>query len=257
MSDVRTAPLGTWSPTLDAPREAAPAMMTTPAPSTPTPDAEAPAAPTAQVPQTTELAAHLAARLCHDFISPASAIMSGVDLLSDPTAQDMRDDALNLISASARKLTDMLAFARVAFGASATAETFDCELLKTLTEGVFAHVRPNLSWQVSLPTLQKPAARAILNMSQIAASALPTGGVAEAQAYNDETHTHIALDARGLRARLRPEVVDGLRGLPLAEGLGGHWVQAYYLHALVTAAGGRCDVTISEERVLLRADLPR
>ena len=150
MSDVRTAPLGTWSPTLDAPKAAAPAMMTS------APPAEAPPATPPAIPQTTELAAHLAARLCHDFISPASAIMSGVDLLSDPTAQDMRDDALNLISASARKLTDMLAFARVAFGASATAETFDCEALKTLTEGVFAHVRPNLSWQVSLPTLPKP-----------------------------------------------------------------------------------------------------
>ncbi|HET6971262.1 MAG TPA: histidine phosphotransferase, partial [Phenylobacterium sp.] len=35
-----------------------------------------------------ELAAHLAARMCHDFISPASAISSGLDLLEDPSAQD-------------------------------------------------------------------------------------------------------------------------------------------------------------------------
>ncbi|MGZ6019610.1 MAG: histidine phosphotransferase ChpT, partial [Phenylobacterium sp.] len=35
-----------------------------------------------------ELAAYLAARMCHDFISPASAIVSGLDLLEDPTAQD-------------------------------------------------------------------------------------------------------------------------------------------------------------------------
>ena len=28
-----------------------------------------------------ELAARLAARLCHDFISPASAIVSGIDLI--------------------------------------------------------------------------------------------------------------------------------------------------------------------------------
>ena len=31
-----------------------------------------------------ELAAFLAARMCHDFISPASAIVSGLDLLEDP-----------------------------------------------------------------------------------------------------------------------------------------------------------------------------
>ena len=52
-----------------------------------------------------ELAAHLAARLCHDFISPAGAIMSGLDLLNDPEAQDMRDDALRLIAASSEKLS--------------------------------------------------------------------------------------------------------------------------------------------------------
>ena len=238
MTEASTAPLGDWS-----------------APATPAAPDAVPAAPAA--PQVTDLAAHLAARLCHDFISPASAIMSGVDLLSDPTAQDMRDDALNLISASARKLGDMLAFARVAFGASATAETFDCEALKTLTEGVFAHVRPTLDWQVGLPTLPKPAARAILNMAQIAASALPTGGIALALAALDGPDIVLTLDARGPRARLRPEVVDGLNGLPLSEGLGGHWVQAYYLNALVTAAGGTCASEITEERVLLTARLPQ
>ncbi len=246
MTEARTAPIGAWSPSIDLPPEAAVAR-------------DARMAPIAASPalQTTELAAHLAARLCHDFISPASAILSGVDLLGDPTAQDMRDDALNLISASAKKLGDMLAFARVAFGASATAETFDCESLKVLTEGVFAHVRPSLNWQVSLPTLPKPAARAILNMAQIAASALPTGGVAEARAELDGGNISVVLDAVGTRARLRPEVLAGLRGEPLGEGLGGHWVQAYYLNALVTAAGGRCSTEVTEERVLLTALLPQ
>ena len=237
MTEASPAPIGAWSTALDH-------------------SVVAPVAPPAPL-QTTELAAHLAARLCHDFISPASAILSGVDLLGDPTAQDMRDDALNLISASAKKLGDMLAFARVAFGASATAETFDCAALKILTEGVFAHVRPSLNWQVGLPTLPKPAARAILNMAQIAASALPTGGIAEARADIDGANIVIVLNAVGARARLRPEVVAGLRGEPLGEGLGGHWVQAYYLHALVAAAGGRCSAEITEERVLLTATVPQ
>jgi histidine phosphotransferase ChpT len=203
-----------------------------------------------------ELAAHLAAKLCHDFISPASAISSGVDLLSDPSAQDMRDDAMNLIAQSARKLTDMLSFSRVAFGASASAETFDSDALKKLTDGVYAHVRPTLNWNVEEKLISKPVARALLNMAQIAASALPTGGEAEARVVVVGNETLVAVDARGKRARLRPEVLDGLRGQPLGEGLGGHWVQAYYLNALVTAAGGRCDAEVSEERVLLTAILP-
>jgi len=51
--------------------------------------------------RTAEIAAYLAARMCHDFISPASAIVSGLDLLEDPSAQDMREDAMSLIAASA------------------------------------------------------------------------------------------------------------------------------------------------------------
>src|SRR5258708_3475131 len=92
--------------------------------------------PAKAVPQA-ELAAHLAGRLCHDLISPVSAIVSGLDLLEDPSAQDMRDDAMNLITQSAHKLAHALSFARVAYGSSASAETFDPKDLETLTQGTF------------------------------------------------------------------------------------------------------------------------
>jgi histidine phosphotransferase ChpT len=203
-----------------------------------------------------DLAAQLAARMCHDFISPASAIVSGLDLLEDPTAADMRDDAMNLIGASARKLVALLAFSRVAFGASASAETFDTRDLERLTQGIFDHVRPELDWQVQIPALNKPAARALLNLAQIGAGALPTGGVARVHAIAQDDAYLLAVEAQGGRARLRPEVAAGLRGEPLGEGLGGHWVQAYYLHALLKAAGGRVDFAVTEEKVILRARAP-
>jgi len=207
-----------------------------------------------------ELSAHLAARLCHDFISPASAIVSGMDLLEDPSATDMRDDALKLIDVSAKKLVAQLAFARVAFGASASAETFDVRDLERLTQGVFDQVRPNLDWAVPMPSLQKPAARALLNLAQIGAGALPTGGVARVSAQLEgegaAAEVLMSVDAQGPRARLRPEVVAGLRGEALGEGLGGHWVQAYYLHVLLRSVGGRADYALAENRVTLRARTP-
>jgi histidine phosphotransferase ChpT len=202
------------------------------------------------------LAAQLAARVCLDFISPASAIVSGLDLLEDPTATDMRDDAMNLIGASARKLVALLAFSRVAFGASNAAETFDSRDLQKLTQGIYDHVRPELDWGVAIPSLNKPAARAMLNLAQIAAGALPTGGVAKIVATEQGQSILIGVEAQGSRARLRPEVMAGLRGERLGEGLGGHWVQAYYLHALLKAAGGAVDYSVAEERVILRARVP-
>ena len=227
-----------------------------PSPSSTVEDAKPAEAAPAPVIGAPELAAALAARLCHDFISPASAIVSGVDLLEDPTAQDMRDDALNLIGQSARKLTALLAFSRVAFGASASAETFDVRDLHKLAEGVFSHVRATLEWDITPPSLQKAPARALLNMAQLGAVALPTGGVAKVTATEGEGAVLLAMEAVGNRARLRPEVLAGLRGEPQGDGLTGHWVQAYYLHALITAAGGRIEAQVAEERVTLRARLP-
>lgn len=203
-----------------------------------------------------ELAAYLAARMCHDFISPASAIVSGLDLLEDPAAQDMREEAMGLIATSAHKLTDLLQFARVAFGASASAETFDVRELEKLARGVFGHMRAELEWLVEAPAVNKPAARALLNLAQMAGAALPTGGVARVRAVQEGASLAIAADAGGPRAKLRPEVLRGLRGEPLGEGLHGHWVQAYYLHLFLTDAGGRVFADVNEERVVFAATVP-
>jgi len=203
-----------------------------------------------------ELAAFLAARMCHDFISPASAIVSGLDLLEDPSAQDMREEAMGLIATSARKLSDLLSFSRVAFGASAAAETFDVRELERLAQGVFNHMRATLEWAVEPQAVNKPAARTLLNLAQIAGAALPIGGVARVRAVQEASSLAIACEAEGSRARLRPEVLAGLRGAPHEEGLPGHWVQAYYLHLFLTEAGGRIFVDVGEERVVFAATTP-
>ncbi len=203
-----------------------------------------------------ELAAHLAARMCHDFISPASAITSGLDLLEDPSAQDMREDAMGLIAGSAKKLADLLQFSRVAFGASASAETFDSRELEKLARGVFDHMRAELEWTVETPALNKPTARTILNLAQMAGAALPTGGLAKVRCVQEAATMALAVEATGPRARLRPEVLAGLEGQPLGEGLHGHWVQAYYVHMLVGDAGGRVFADVGEERIVFAATLP-
>lgn len=208
-------------------------------------------------PGAAQLAAFLAARLCHDFISPVSAIVSGLDLLDDPDAQDMREDAMGLIAASGRKLAEMLSFTRVAFGASSLAEVFDPRELETLAQGVFAHQRAQLEWIVEPDSLDKASARAVLNMAQMAGAALPLGGVAKLRAAKDGTSTVILVESTGPKPRLRPEVIAGLRGEPLPDGtLHGHWVQAYYVHLFVSEAGGKIVAEVGEEKVTFAATLP-
>ena len=203
-----------------------------------------------------ELAARLASKLCHDFISPAGAIVSGLDLLDDPTAKDMRDEAMGLIAASARKLTDHLSFARVAFGASTGTESFDTGELERLTQGVFAHVRAELDWAVAETSLPKRASLVLLNLAQLAGAALPTGGVARVEATLERGVYTVSVLAEGARTRLHAEVKAGLAGEPLGEGLAGRWVQAYYVQAVAKAGGGKLGVEASETAIRFVARLP-
>jgi len=203
-----------------------------------------------------ELAARLASKLCHDFISPAGAIVSGLDLLDDPAAKDMRDEAMDLIAASARKLVDQLAFARVAFGASPGSAMFDCAELERLTRGIYAHVRAELDWAVTPISLPKAPAQVLVNLAQLAANALPLGGVARLEAAEGPHGYVVAAIARGPKARIAAEVQTGLDGHPLGDGLGGRWVQAYYIHVITDAAGGVIEARADGELVTLKAVIP-
>ncbi len=211
---------------------------------------------TPALPRPAELAALLAAKLCHDLISPTSAIVSGVDLIEDPESQDMREDAMALIISSSRKLGALLQFCRVAFGASASADTFDVRDLKKLAEGYYETQKADLDWAVTPESVGKPAARALLNLAQLACGALPRGGNARIEAQTDGDGLRLAAISSGLRANLRPEIIEGLEGRAMSEGLGGHWVQAYYLSLIVADAGGSISHEASEERAVITVWLP-
>lgn len=203
-----------------------------------------------------ELATYIAAKLCHDFISPAGAIVSGLDLIKDPSAQDMRDDAMGLIDQSARKLVALVHFARVAFGAATTSERFSGTELKGLVTGMTEGGRATVDWQVTEEGFGKPAARALVNLAYLTAGALPMGGVATLTARREGADLLIDGVAEGARARLKPEAVTGLSGARLSEGLPGQWIQPYWLWLTVAQAGGTLNVSTEEGRVVLSARMP-
>ncbi|MGH7018695.1 MAG: histidine phosphotransferase ChpT [Brevundimonas sp.] len=204
-----------------------------------------------------ELAAFIAGKLCHDFISPAGAIMSGLDLLEDPTAQDMRDDAMSLIRQSAKKLVAHVHFARVAFGAATTSEQFVSAELRGLVANLSEGGRATLDWRIpDGETFTKAQARILINLAWMTLGALPTGGVATITARREADRLTLVGSAEGNRARLKPEAVTGLKGERLTEGLAGQWIQPYWLWLAVDEAGGRLDVASEEGRVGLIARTP-
>ena len=212
-----------------------------------------PAAP-ARAPSPAELAAAISAKLCHDMISPTSAINNGVDMLKDEDS-DLHEEALAMIGESAEKLGALLEFYRVAFGASATTEAFDVKALEGLTERVFAYMRADLDWSVPFEVLPKPAAKALINIAQIAGAALPRGGTAAIRAQQSGASVVLTAQAAG-RIMQKAEVGEGLSGRPLGEGMVGYWVQGYYLWSFVTDAGGTLAFEKGDESFSLAVRLP-
>ncbi|HST91588.1 MAG TPA: histidine phosphotransferase family protein [Brevundimonas sp.] len=210
----------------------------------------------AALPDGQALATLVAGKLCHDFISPAGAISSGLDLLKDPTAQDMRDDAMSLIEASAKKMIALVSFARVAFGASASAERFSAVELGELVAGLTEGGRASLAWEVQDGDYSKPQARALVNLAYLTVAALPSGGVATITTRREGGDLIIDGAAEGNRARLKGEALAGLSGQPLSEGLPGQWIQPYWLWLTVNDAGGGLDVDVAEGRINLVARMP-
>lgn len=221
---------------------------------TPAPE---PASSPAPVVSPVEFATRLAARLCHDFASPTTAIASGLDLIEDPTAQDMREDAMNLLAVGGRKLGAILSFSRIAFAGAGAAESYDARELEGLAQAIYGHARAELDWAVAPGAVDKVPAQILLNLAQLGSAVLPMGGMAKLQAQETDAGMDISLEARGARAKLRPEAAQGLRGEALTEGLGGHWVQGYFLHSLVDSVGGSLDVEVEDEAITARARLPR
>jgi histidine phosphotransferase ChpT len=216
------------------------------------PEPEAVSAPTSAG----EFAARLASRLCHDFISPASAIISGLDLLEDPNSRDLQEEAMSLIASSARKLVDMLTFARAAYGGSSAQESFESGQLETLARSVFDHVRPELDWAVAPHSFDKTAARTLLNLAEMGAGALPMGGTARITTRSEDGWCAIRVEGQGPRLRLDPQVAGGLRGEPPPSGPAGKWVQAFYVHNQIKEAGGVVACEQTDERVTFTAALP-
>ena len=204
----------------------------------------------------TELATYVAAKLCHDFISPSGAIVSGLDLMQDPAAQDMRDDALALIEQSARKMVALVHYARVAFGAATTSERFTARELESLLVGMTQGGRATLDWRIGEGEFSKPQARALTNLAYLTVGALPMGGSAVIQSRVEDGFVYLEGFAEGSRARLKPEAAAGLAGERLTEGLAGQWIQPYWLWLTVTEAGGALHVKVEDGKVALVARMP-
>lgn len=113
-----------------------------------------------------ELAAYLNSRLCHDLISPISAINNVIELCSDT---EFDKELYNLLNLSAQSASYKLQFARMAFGAyGSPSANIDIEELKKIVNNFIASDKISLTWKEKHLNLSKIKAKLLLNLLVIA-----------------------------------------------------------------------------------------
>lgn len=197
-----------------------------------------------------QLAALLCARLCHDLVSPVSALGAALSVLDDETSADMHDDAMELVRESARQAQAKLEFARLAFGAGGSAPAMlDTRELQRLTEAMFSAVKPKIVWKVEAPGLEKTSARLLLNLAIMGVDAAPRGGTVTIEATDNGGNSRIRVVSEGPRARLEEAAGVALDGGIPENGLDGRSIQPFYTGLIARTAGGRVSGRVDEERV--------
>jgi histidine phosphotransferase ChpT len=127
----------------------------------------------------TDLAALLCSRLCHDMLSPVGALSNGLELLRDERDAEMRHRCMELLEQSAKISADKLKFFRLAYGAAGGfGDTVPTDEPRELVAALVGdNGRIQLGWAVSGDVLPKAAVKVLLNLAAIGLAALPRGGV--------------------------------------------------------------------------------
>src|SRR3982074_356850 len=162
-----------------------------------------------------DLAARVCSRVCHALISPAGAIVNGLEVLEESDDEETKTFALTLIKKSARTATARLQFCRIAFGAAgsitAQVDTGDAE---QVARGFIEDEKVKLTWNLPRALLPKNRVKLLLNMLVVAGQAIPRGGTLVLDPVGTGETTSFRVTAAGLNARVPQAIPALLAGRP-------------------------------------------
>lgn len=205
-------------------------------------------------PSASDLAALVAARLCHDLVSPISALGAALSVLDDERAEDMREDAIELVRTGARQARAKLEYCRLAFGAGGSKPAIiDMAEIKRLAEAMFQDARPDIVWKTEAAGVEKPAARVLMNLVWLAVDCLPRGGTVTIEVAAGEGGARLKIVSTGPKVRLDESYVVAMSGRAPQDGFDGRSIQPYYAGLIARENGGRADAQAEDDRALFTA----
>jgi histidine phosphotransferase ChpT len=201
-----------------------------------------------------DLAALLCSRVCHDLISPAGAIVNGLEVLEESKDEETKIFALDLIKKSARTASARLQFCRIAFGAAGSAGAqVDLGDAENVARGFIEDEKVKLAWNLPRALMPKNRVKLLLNMIIVATQSIPRGGIVAVEGDGPVEAMTFKITARGLNARVPPAAPALLAGKPENGTVDAHAIQPFYTGLLARSGGLAVSIELEGDGVVIAA----
>jgi histidine phosphotransferase ChpT len=158
-------------------------------------------------------AAFLAARLCHDIVSPAATMSLSLEMLDSPGSPEEKAHCEHTLREGAQGVAATLQFLRYAFGSMGLQPgTADAQQFKKLTDDYVRFQKPSIEWDLATTELGFGHARLIMNLVLVGLTATVRGGVIHIRVREEGGVKNIVMTCKGDRVVLKEEVAKALAG---------------------------------------------
>lgn len=172
----------------------------------------------------------LSSKICHDLVSPVSAINNGVELIED-IGGSVIGEALKLIGDSAGHAARRLRLFRMAYGRAGSEVALTVKDVKSVAEQYMTGGKIALHWpENALPpdfAERKGVLKVILNMLMVAEESLAYGGAITLRKDLSLDKDSCRFEVVGRGARLSPAAQEALAGTAQVEDLTPRTIQSY------------------------------
>jgi histidine phosphotransferase ChpT len=186
----------------------------------------------------------ICSRICHDLISPVSAINNGIELMGD-SGEGMDGDAFSLIADSATIVAGRLAVMRYAYGAA----TPSLDEVRAIVMDYFTDSKIQLTWpKTGLATdlaSKQNFPKVVLNIILTLAEAIGAAGSITLESSNSG---ELTITGESKAGTVRADV---LAGFELAtDMLDARTIQAYTTGMLAARFGFRLVKTVTDSKIV-------
>ncbi|KEC54699.1 histidine phosphotransferase ChpT [Bartonella koehlerae] len=201
--------------------------------------------------ESTDLAALLCSRICHDLISPVGAIQNAMELYDEGGAEE---DALQLVRWSVASASARLQFARLAFGfAGASGGQIDTRSAEQIAQQYMKEEKATLKWQIPTLLLPKNEVKLLLNLLLIANATVSRGGEIVVMIVQDENQRSFRLEIYGKTLCIPSHFIALYNGKIQEEFIDAHVIQFYYTILLAQMTDMEININETDSCVILES----